>query len=308
MFSKYKIAIICLFLLPFMAKAQQDPMFSRNMFNSLYLLNNPAYSGVHEYWTTNLVGRAQWLSLDGAPRTIYGGAEGTIADGRANIGFGIVHDRITADRSTDVSGNYAYRFQMGAGKLALGIRLGATFYSTDFSSINAIDPSDPLYVNDVRGIVPRAGLGLYYHTEKWFVGLSVPTLVALDKRTTFNINLDKTGIYKRHYYSYLGYVFALKNEITLRPTVFLKYEPEAPLQADFGLMVWARDLIGFGVSYRTKDAVSVMVEVPFSKRMKAGYSYDITTTEIRKATTGTHELMLAYNFISVTKFPTIKRF
>ncbi len=291
-------------------RAQQDAMFTRYMFNTMYLFNNPAYSGSHGYWTTNALYRTQWLQFDGAPKTIYLGAEGTVADDRMGLGFSLFHDRIGLDRVTDFSANYGYHIPTGGnGTFAIGIKAGAFVYKSVLSNVIVWDPNDPVYAADINGIVPRAGLGVYFHNERFFAGLSVPTLVALDKRTNFNINLDRSGILQRHYYLYTGYVFSLKDSgIDLKPSVLLKYQPKAPLQADLNLNVWFKDLFSFGVSYRTNDAVSVMIEIPLGKRLSVGYAFDNTITDLQQVSRGTHEIMLGYNFVDVVKYVPIKRF
>ena len=290
--------------------AQQDAMFTRYMFNSMYLFNNPAYSGSHGYWTTNALYRTQWVRFDGAPQTIYLGAEGTIAGDRAGLGFSLFHDRIGLDRISDFSANYAYHIPTGDdGTFSIGIKAGAFFYRSLLSQAVVWDPLDPVYAGgDQKGIVPRAGLGFYYYTPDFFAGISAPTLVAIDKRSDFNLNLDRSGILRRHYYLYSGYVFRLDNGIDLKPSVLLKYQPQAPLQADLNLNIWFKDLFSCGFSYRTNDAVSVMVEIPLGKKLSVGYAFDNTISNLQQVSAGTHEIMLGYNFTDEVQWKDPRRF
>ena len=55
-------------------------------------------------------------------------------------------------------------------------------------------------------------------------------------------------------------------------------------------MVW------IGATYRTEDAISLMVGYWMKKTFQFGYSYDLTTTGLRNYTSGTHEVMLAVTF------------
>ena len=285
---------------------QQDAMFTRYMFNSMYLFNNPAYSGTHGHWTTNALYRTQWLSYDGAPQTFNLGAEGLIGKKQnAGLGFSMYHDKIGVDRMTDLSANYAYHIRMGNGQsLSIGIRGGALIYRSLLSQVVVWDPSDPVYsTGDVSGVIPRVGLGVFQYGPNHFIGLSIPTLMAWDNRTTFSVDLDKNGILKRHYYMYGGYVFNLENGIDLKPSVLLKYRPEAPLQADFNLNAWFQNMFSVGASYRTNDAVSVMVEIPIGERFRLGYAFDNTISAIQNFSSGTHEVMIGYNFITEDENP-----
>lgn len=299
------------FLWVHLLSAQQDPMFTRNTFNTMYLFNNPAYSGSHDYWTTNGLFRTQWLGFDGAPQTIYLGAEGRIGRKQnAGLGFALFHDKIGLERTTDLSANYAYHIRLNDGHtLAIGIKAGAFFHKSLLGTAVLTDSGDPVYSSgDVQGVVPRAGLGVYWYTADAFAGLAVPTLVSFDKRDDgVNFTPGGSGIQQAHYSAYGGYVFRLDNKIDLKPSVLLKYQPAAPLEADLNLNVWFNNVIGFGASYRTNDAVSVMIEVPIGKRLSVAYAFDHTISRIQSVSDGTHEIMVGYNFVSDLKPVGVRR-
>ena len=48
-------------LMPFLVKAQQDPMISQYMFTGLVL--NPAYAGSHEFTNATALYRYQWANV-----------------------------------------------------------------------------------------------------------------------------------------------------------------------------------------------------------------------------------------------------
>jgi hypothetical protein len=55
-------------------------------------------------------------------------------------------------------------------------------------------------------------------------------------------------------------------------------------------MVWG------GLSYRLKDAISVLLGYIYDEQFYFGYAYDIGTTDLRKFNSGTHEIMIGYRF------------
>jgi len=65
----YRILIIALIVWCSSIKlhAQQDPLFTQYMFNTLSL--NPAYAGHLDQPTANIIHRSQWIDIPGAPRT-----------------------------------------------------------------------------------------------------------------------------------------------------------------------------------------------------------------------------------------------
>ena len=300
-----------LFLLSLPLTAQQDAMFTRNTFNSMYLFGNPAYCGVHGYWTSNALYRTQWLGFEGAPQTIYLGAEGMVGRRQnAGLGFSLMHDKIGLDRMTHLSANYAYHIRLDKDQtLSLGLKAGAFYYKSLLGSAILDDNGDPVYSSgDVQGVVPHVGVGVYWYTPDFFAGVSMPTLFAFDKRDNgLNFTPIGSGIQRMHLNAYTGYVFHLDNRIDLKPSLLLKYQPAAPLEADINLNVWFNNVIAFGASYRTNDAVSIMIEVPINKRLSVAYAFDHTITPIRKVSDGTHELMVGYNFINDLRVTGVRR-
>jgi len=301
---RYRISIQLFFLLLTVSvlHAQQDAMFTRYMFNSMYLFNNPAYSGTHGHWTTNALYRTQWVNFEGAPQTMYLGAEGMLNQQQnAGLGFSMSYDKVGLDRLGDFSANYAYHIRLNpeGQRLAFGIKAGALFYRAALSEASVWDPDDPVYSSgDIKGLIPKAGLGAFWYGEDHFLGFSIPTLVAIDNRKNASLNINNEQILKRHYYLYGGYVFHLPNDISLKPSLLLKYQSEAPLQADINMNVWLGSALSVGASYRTSDAISVMIEVPLTSHLRIGYAYDSTISVLQNVSSGTHELMVGYNFLS----------
>jgi type IX secretion system PorP/SprF family membrane protein len=82
----------------------------------------------------------------------------------------------------------------------------------------------------------------------------------------------------------------------LKPSVLIKYIPNAPVEADINLNVLLANILWLGASYRTEDAVVAMVEIQLSKKLRLGYAYDFTLTDVKDYSTGSHEIMLAYDF------------
>ncbi len=68
--------------------------------------------------------------------------------------------------------------------------------------------------------------------------------------------------------------------------------------AGFGAEVTARarynKFISFGIGYRWKEALSVMVGAEF-KNFFLGYAYDYPMSAINKASSGSHELIAGYS-------------
>ena len=290
-----KILVIAfVFISFFKVQAQQEVMVSQYMFNGLFL--NPAYAGSHKYFGSTLTFRKQWVNFDGAPTTYLFAVDGPLMKETMGVGLILANDKIGVTNQTDIYANYSYFVKLGPGKLGFGLKGGISQYSAKVNDLIVVDDNDPTYANVTRReILPKFGFGSYYYTKQWFVGFSIPSLFAGEPKKDLAITVNKETI-RNHYYFNAGYVFKVSKDVKLKPTLLIKKEKASPMQADISLTAFYLDQYSFGVSYRSKDAVSVMLTAQFAKRFRVGYAYDITTTAIRRYSSGSHEIMLGYAF------------
>lgn len=293
---KKLIAIILLSLTVSVNYAQQDVMISQYMFNGLFL--NPAYAGSHKYFSSTLLHRNQWVNFDGAPKTMLLAVDGPVPIKSENMGVGLIvsNDRIGAIEQTDIMANYAYQLKLKKGKLAFGLKAGVSNYIFNNSKVTTWDANDNVFEGKRTAWLPKFGFGAYYFCEKWYAGLSVPTLIAYDSNRDFSFDVNTGSFLNRHYYLYGGYVFKLNEQFKLKPSALVKYLPGAPLQADINANLMYKDMLWFGLSYRSNDAVVAMIEYQTNSRFRVGYAYDITTSNLRRYSAGTHEIMIGYDF------------
>jgi type IX secretion system PorP/SprF family membrane protein len=275
--------------------AQQDPMVSQYMFNGLYL--NPAYAGSHDYWSSTLSYRNQWVGLEGAPETAIAAVDGRIADKNMGLGLILLHDKIGVTRQNTAIINYSYQIKTGAkSKLALGINAGVSQFSAKLTDLTVWD-QDNVFQNDLTSqLLPRFGVGVYHYGKNHYVGLSIPTLFAYQKDMNFNFDLSRSSFLRRHYLLTAGYVFETSKDIKIKPSILLKYVQNAPLQADLNLSAVYKDMYWIGVSYRTYDALAIILEYQTNSYFRIGYAYDVTLSKLRNYSSGSHEIMIGIDF------------
>lgn len=291
--KKY-IAIIIFIISAGAASAQQELMISQYMFNGLVL--NPAYAGTHPYWTTSILHRSQWVAFDKAPRTQTLCADGPILGGKLGVGVNLSNDAIGLTNQFDFGGNVATRVSLGPGFLSMGLRIGVSRYSADLTDAVIKDVDDPVYASNIAGsFIPRLGAGLYYYTRTWYAGLSVPSLLAVDE----NIAYTSTGLnsfYKAHAYLNGGFVYEISPEIALKPSMLLKIQGNAPVEADINVNALFMNKFWFGAGYRTRDALVLMAEWNITNQLRVGYAFDYTLSSISDYSNNSHEVMLGYDF------------
>lgn len=285
--------------------AQQDAMVSQYIFNGLFL--NPAYGGTHPYFSTSLLYRTQWTSFAGAPKTGLFEIDGPVSKDKMGVGCIISHDKIGVTEQTDFFGTYSYKIQVGKNKLSFGLRAGISDYRAKLTTLTYWEADDEVFASDISSsIIPKFGYGMYYYSEKYYAGFAIPTLIAYDKDYKFSMDVERSSYLRRHYYLNGGYVFTLNEFFKLKPSMLIKYVPNAPLQGDITANIMYKDMIWFGLSYRTKNAVVLMAEYQTNNRIRIGYAFDYTTSKLREYSNGTHEIIIAYDLgkeIVKTKTP-----
>lgn len=322
--------IFTLLMIAHPALAQQDPQFTQNMNNKLYI--NPAFAGMNDAICGYMLGRHQWSGFEGRPETYVFGAHGTFTTPFINMrsggGIAIMGDGLGQQHTFGLKGMYSLHVPLTfpggkPGHLGVGISLGLMQFSLG-NNWRSVDPyfSDPTIPDE--GFASGGfdmDLGLFYQTElaqdrKLYVGLSSTHVNGLTFEATGNgfVTLFPDNPYVtawdtkfkmyRHYYIMAGFDYPIPgNELfVLKPSVFVKSDA-ASAQFDLNLNVEWNNFIWGGASYRSIDAIGFMAGVNLDGALvnvpggfKVGYSYDVTTSRISKGSTGSHELFLQYCF------------
>jgi type IX secretion system PorP/SprF family membrane protein len=285
-------AVACMLVAAFKeSSAQQQIMFTQYMFNGLAL--NPAYAGSHEAISMSALAREQWTGLDGAPSTQTFSIHAPIRKQRMALGLLFLHDKIGVTNQTGAYASYAYRIPINKkGKLAFGLQGGVSYYNAEFTKVSQ---TNPVFDHDVRAMRPTIGFGMYYNTDRFYVGVSVPQLnqTALDRA-----NPDPDSKIVRHYFATAGYVFDLSPALKLKPNVLLKAVAGAPIQFDLNANLLIKEVIWAGLSWRSFDSFDAILQLQVTDQLQVGYAYDFaTTTDLSRVNGGSHELMLNYRFV-----------
>jgi type IX secretion system PorP/SprF family membrane protein len=292
----YLILSVIWLLMPAITKGQQQPMVSQYMFNGLFI--NPAYAGSHRFINSSMHHRSQWVGFEGAPVTSIVAIDGLLPDKMNALGAIISHDKIGVTSETEILLNYAFHVQIDRNqRLSFGIRGGTSFYSANLHSLRTWDPGDQAFINDMRTqIFPKAGFGAYYYSNKYFAGISIPTLFVYDSKRDFSFDVTRSSMYHRHYFVTGGFIHKINEDIKVRPTVLVKYLPEAAPQADLNLSFLMYDTFWAGMSYRTNESVVALFEFHTNFGIRIGYSFDYNFTRIRHFSYGSHELLVGFEF------------
>jgi type IX secretion system PorP/SprF family membrane protein len=291
-----KYLVILLLLCGVFAVAQQDPQYTQYMYNTLVI--NPGYTGSVGGVEANLLHRSQWIGIDGAPRTQSFSIHSPYSVKRDNIGVGlsVVNDRIGPSDEIYVDGNFSYTLLTGIeGKLSFGLKAGARVLNTNWARGRYYQDGDPLLNTNINNkIAPAIGAGIYYYTNNWYAGISVPNFV----RTNIYDDVQESIVSDRlHYYLIAGYVFNLTDNLKFKPALMGKIVSGAPITVDASANFLLQETVTLGAAYRFNDAVSVLAGVQVTENIFVAYSYDYSVTELNKYNNGSHEFMIRFQLL-----------
>lgn len=295
----WKVLLFCAFVsINIESQAQQDPEYTMYMFNGLAL--NPAYAGTREAMSFTALGRYQWVNIEGAPKTVALSLHSPVKD-RVGLGIMSVYDQIGPHDKIDVFASYAYRFPVGErATLSAGLQGGIQYYNSRYSQVQTNVGGDPNFQDDLTRMFPNFGAGLYLYAERFYIGASVPHLInnrLKPDNTGGDVDISLVAHQYRHYFLTGGIVVPMGNNFDLKPSFLLKSVPGvSPLQADLNLSLLIKKALWIGASYRSFDSIDFIVEFQFNPNLRAGYAYDFTITELSNYTTGSHEVMIGYDW------------
>lgn len=276
--------------------AQQDAQFTQYMYNTINI--NPAYAGSRGALSIFGLYRTQWIGLDGAPETSSFSVNTPINNSNLGVGISLVNDKIGPTNENTFSADLSYTIQTSANfKLSFGIKGTANLFNLDINKLNPADQGDPQFQDLRNKFSPNVGAGIYWHSDKAYIGLSVPNFIETDRYSNNDIAIFKDKI---NYYFMAGYVFNLDHYeyIKFKPAALVKMVEGAPLQVDVSANFMFIDKLVLGVAYRWSASLSAMAGFQITDGLYIGYGYDHETTHLNNYNSGSHEIFLRYEFLS----------
>lgn len=277
------ISIISLLIVYTGAFAQFEAGYTQYMFNGLAI--NPAYAGSHQSLDVSLISRFQSPAVDGMPNTQTLSMHSGIKNKKIGLGLMVITDKIGVTRQTGFYASFAYKIKFKKSTLSLGLQGGATSIKSDYSQLLIKQPGDPLASGDIKELQPNIGAGLYYHSKYFYAGLSMPQMI---DEINNNISQLKPIILTS------GIVFRLNEALMLKPNILLRFVEQKVVEMNYNLNLLVHEILWLGVSYRPTSSISGLMELQLTDQLRLGYAYDATLSDLRRADSGSHEIMLNF--------------
>lgn len=298
------------------AKAQGDAMLTQ--YWALPTYYNPGAAGDTDNLRLRGGGRLQWIGIDNAPKTFVVAADMPFKLFNKKFGVGLVaqQESMGLFHNLSVNAQIGYKLKLFKGELTGSLQIG--FLNEQFKGSEVYIPSDDDYHQpdddaipnrDVSGNALDLGVGLFYTHPKFWAGISL--LHANNPTVSFSSEGESgsgssslpsgDGVAKKYQFTAkrAAYFMAGSN-IPVKNTLF-EVIPSLIVRSDFTFTDFEitgrlryNKLFTAGLGYRYNDAVSLMLGAEI-KGIFIGYSYDYHTSDISKASSGSHEIVAGYN-------------
>ncbi|MRI01968.1 type IX secretion system membrane protein PorP/SprF [Kriegella sp. EG-1] len=289
--------------------AQQDAQYTQYMYNTVAV--NPAYAGSRGVLSINALHRSQWVGLDGAPTTQTLNVNTPIGR-RVGVGLSIVNDRIGNGTNQDTYFDAVFSYTIPTsetGKLSFGLKAGGHSLNLDFNQLkNYNNEASSLGISDIdKKFSPNFGAGIYYHTDRFYAGLSVPNFLKTEHFDTSSTSIAQE---RMNLYLITGYVFDLNQNLKFKPAALLKAVNGAPLQIDLSANFMFNEKFILGAAYRWDAALSGLFGFQITDQFMLGLAYDKETTELGNTAfnDGSFEVLLRYELFTRYKRVIAPRF
>jgi type IX secretion system PorP/SprF family membrane protein len=282
--------------------AQQDAQYTQYMYNTLSV--NPAYAGSRGVLSITGLHRSQWVGLDGAPTTQTLNFH-TPVGRRVGVGLSIINDEIgnSTRNETNFDGAVSYTIPMSnSRKLSFGLKVGGHLLNIDFSKLAGFtdEQGSNGIVNIDNKFSPNFGAGVYYHTDQFYFGFSIPNFM---KTNHFDSSEGASSVLVKDrvsYYLISGYIFDLNGNLKFKPTILAKTETGAPLQVDLSANFLINNRLLLGAAYRWDASFSALTGFQITNKVMLGLAYDREITELGNTSfnDGSFEIFLRYELFN----------
>ena len=303
---KNRIIQVVILFIGVVAFAQQDPHYTQYMYNMSVM--NPAYAGSKENLSLGLLYRKQWVEIEDAPTTatFFGH---TPVGKNVGMGLSVISDKIGPVEENNVYADFSYTLNLGGEhKLAFGLKTGLTLHKVSlFDDVNSTlpDAGDPAFSENTSNSYFNIGSGLFYYTNKYYLGFSVPNMI---KSKHLDFNGREFGSEVSHYFVTGGYVFDINQNVKFKPFFMMKSAFEAPTSWDLSANFLFNEKFEIGGTYRLEDSFGAMVNYAITPNIKLGYAYDHIVSDLNVTTPSSHEIILLFDLNFPKKVSSSPRF
>lgn len=276
------------FVMPFTVMAQDDPLYNQYLFNQGMI--NPAYCGINKSFNVMAISRIQWAGIDGAPVTNTLHLSSSLRDDRLGAGITVLNDKLGVSSTTELSAAFNYRILfLNGSKLSFGMQGALVNFRYDYSKLNSEVVDQRLTQALSNFSQPNIGVGVFYKTEKFYLGLSIPRLLDVIVQD----GISTSTRYRKHAYLSGGFVIDRFNSFKLKPSALVRYVEGALPTFDLNVQGLFFEVLWAGLTTRNLSTVGLISQLEVSEKFRVGYLFEYPLSALAATNFATHELMLS---------------
>jgi len=236
-----------------------------------------------------LMGRLQWVGIDGAPQTYQAGGHVGINRLKMTVGVDIKQASIGVVRDRELSGYVASAVRLSENDF-LGISLGGGLLM-QAGNFSELDMTDPSFRNDTRynrGMVSVSTS--YFRENHYYIGVSVPRFLLNTRESDLDYD------FRRAYYLTGGALFRIDDGFHIRPSFVVSHMENMDLGYDVNVLTFFAQKFGVGLGLQNQGNLSGLLQCNIGD-LGIGYGYQFNVgsrTVHQRISNNTHEISLRY--------------
>jgi len=292
-----KLFIGICFFAAFGVSAQNTLIPSVSNYHLTWTTLNPAFSGFRDAISLSTLYRSGLYGGVG-PQDMQVNVHSPVGNSKVALGAVVAYNSTPPDQGMySLMTTYAYRLYLGTGRLSFGLSAGMYGISSNMSGVQVRDPDDPSFPDEAYSRwFPNFGAGVLYYTDQYFVGVSVPELLAIPgPGQSLTANSDYRLIMSG------AYLFDFSRAFRLKPAVIVDYSKAVSsfkASMNVGLM---DSRLFIGGAYDHPNYAIALLNVQINSQWLVGYAYTMGMGDVQKAMGGSHEIVLRWELRPVIK-------
>ena len=301
-----KMVMLSLLGVPVGVFAQADMLSSQYMNSQLMI--NPAYAGVRNSFSVNVLSRQQWMGIKDAPTAYAINVHSPLNKRMASLGGSVLHYQNGPVQNSELTAVYSYLIRLNHNMfLSLGLSAKISHFNIGMSSLEVIEDNDPSFAQNIENsLKPNFGAGAFVYSPHFYFGVSMPQILNTE------LSQDETNgavleVYRTAYVT-SGYAFGVSKNVFLKPSFLARLRTSANHSFDVNLQMMYKNLFWVGASYRNNQTLASLLNVQVSKSLAVCYSYDFSVGSEPSLGVGSHEISLIIDSNSFLKRNRDRRF
>jgi len=261
---------------------------SYNQFGQLRNSFNSSFSTMDERGSFSLLGRSQWVGVEGSPRSMWFTGNIGFERSHLSIGLDVKHAAMGVTKESEMTAYLAKAVRISEDEyLSLSMGGGLIYFQGNFNQLDASDPTFRDNISETDGVLSISTS--YYKKDRYYFGVSMPRFSLVKEQ-------NRDYEFRNLYYITGGAVFELDRDFHLRPSVLITHLDNLDPRYDVSLLLFLKKQFGLGMGVQNQGDLSALMHLYFGN-FGVGYSYQFnagSTTLNQRISTNTHEIGLRY--------------